>query len=356
MYKEKYQQMYEQIVPQKTIVNEVITTVRERDKRKQWIQKRGWRFGIATMVGLSLSVMVGIPVLAANIPVFYNVMYEISPAAAQFFMPVNKSCEDQGILMEVESAYIHGDTAEIYVTMQDLVGDRIDETIDLYDSATLHQPFGGVGTCRQVDYDAENKKATFLVQYANLQEQDITGDKITFSIREFLSHKKKWEQLPIEMNPEQYLQEAVSIKVRERGGGGMNRELINVDSNGMTAVLKPQKALDSFPVEGIEITGMGYVDGLFHVQMYIYDRMETDNHGFVYLTDSEGNTINSAYSLYFTVNEEDFGKKEYVENVFAVSTETLKECELFGNFTTCDSLVKGNWQVTFPLEEWPDDE
>ena len=36
--------------------------------------------------------------------------------------------------MEVISINIHENEAQIYITMQDLIGDRIDETTDLNDS------------------------------------------------------------------------------------------------------------------------------------------------------------------------------------------------------------------------------
>lgn len=59
--------------------------------------------------------------------------------------------------MEVVSADIRGDTARIYITMQDLIGDRVDETIDLYDSYDIRLPFDGTGFCGKVGYDPNTR-------------------------------------------------------------------------------------------------------------------------------------------------------------------------------------------------------
>lgn len=65
------------------------------------------------------------PVMASNLPAIYQLMYLVSPEAAQFFVPVQKACKDNGIRMEVVTANIHDNTAEIYITLQDLTGDTL---------------------------------------------------------------------------------------------------------------------------------------------------------------------------------------------------------------------------------------
>lgn len=46
--------------------------------------------------------------------------------------------------------------------MQDLTGDRIDETMDLFDSYQINRPFDSSGACRLAGYDAQQKAAAFL--------------------------------------------------------------------------------------------------------------------------------------------------------------------------------------------------
>ena len=65
---------------------------------------------------LCLVFCLAVPAMAVSIPAAYELLYAVSPATAQFFKPVELSCEDNGIRMEVTAAYIHDDTAQIYIT------------------------------------------------------------------------------------------------------------------------------------------------------------------------------------------------------------------------------------------------
>ena len=81
------------------------------------IQPRTKRTGLkkwcAIAACLCLVFILAVPVMAASMPAFYNMLYTVSPATAQFFKPVQLSCEDKGIRMEVSAAYLHEKIAEI---------------------------------------------------------------------------------------------------------------------------------------------------------------------------------------------------------------------------------------------------
>ena len=82
----------------------------------------------------------------------------------QYFTPVQRACVSNGIRMEVAACFVHDDTAELYVTLQDLEGDRVDETTDLFDSYTIRQPYDTAATCSLVHYDASTGTAVFQIQ------------------------------------------------------------------------------------------------------------------------------------------------------------------------------------------------
>ena len=115
------------------------------------------------------------PALAARVEPIYELMYMISPTIAQFFMPVQKSDEDNGVKMEVVSAHIHDNVAEIYIIMQDLTKSRIDETTDLFDSYSINRPFDSSSHCESVGYDKNTKTATFLITIDEWGNKDIAG-------------------------------------------------------------------------------------------------------------------------------------------------------------------------------------
>lgn len=293
----------------------------------------------AAFVVLSFST-VTIATAAGNIAA-YDILYSIYPELAKNLTPVNVSCVDNGIKMEVESVYINGDTAEIYISMKDLEGDRIDETIDLFDSYSIHSSGDSIGNCTRVGYDEDEKEATFLIKVQQMNGKKIDDKKIIFSVSEFLSGKEEFEEMLPKISleniaPVYILQENVEI----RGWSG------EYETGGY---LTRNESQSFSPVAGVTITGYGFVDNRLHIQVHYEDILNTDNHGYVYLKDDEGNEIQSELSVAFW-DEEHTGS--YEEYVFDVGLESdLSAYSVWGWFKTCKNLTEGDWEVSFTVDE-----
>jgi len=106
----------------------------------------------------------------------------------------------------------------------------------------------------------------------------------------------------------------------------------------------------SFPVKGIDLTGVGYVDGKLHVQMQMKNSPDNDNHGYFYLKDADGNRVLSRYSFSFRQMKEQEGQISYCEDVFDVPYEELSAYQLYGYFVTSQKKTEGGWRVTFSPE------
>lgn len=289
-----------------------------------------------------------LPMLAANIPFAYEVLYAISPETAQKFKLVQMSCENNGIRLEVVSAYIHDETAEIYISVQDLAGGRIDETTDLFDSYNINRAFDCSATCRKISYDEKTQTVTFLICITQWKNKNIEGSKLTFTVKEFLSNKQKFEssipQIDLKtanLSP----QTQANISIRGGSWNGNGRDFYEKYENG-EYLLPSSEGLYS-PVDGVTVTAMGFIDGKLHIQIHYKNILETDNHGYVYLVDKNGNKIFSEASVSFWDSDK---KGSYDEQIFDVSPNEIESYSLCGKFTTCNTLTKGNWQVTFPLE------
>lgn len=318
-------------------------------------RKSSWVKWGAIAACFCLVFSLAVPALAASIPAFYDMLYEISPATAQFFKPVQLSCEDNGIRMEVIAAYIHEDTAEIYISMQDLEETRFDETIDIFDSYHINTPFDNTGHCKLSSYDPDTQTATFLIIIELWNEQNIVGDKLTFSVREFLSNKKTFEGLIGNISLDNIELSTMTQVVHPRGLSG--KDLVDKYTSSNTreglSVLKPVGNLSS-PVNGVMLTGIGYVDGQLHVQIYYEDIHKTDNHGSIALLNSETGeiiTCNGLISFF-----DDAREGSYEDYIFTeIAADTLGDYELYGDFVTSSGSVEGNWSVTFPLENTTDE-
>ncbi|MCR1899972.1 hypothetical protein NSA47_13465 [Irregularibacter muris] len=353
MFKEKYHSMNEQIFPDQELINRVMHS-KEGKKRGKNKVKMLFPKPMIIAVTLMIIVLTSTPVLAANIPAVYELMHLISPSTAQFFMPIQKSTEDNRIKMEVVSAYTKDNTIEIYITMQDLIGGRIDETTDLYDSYSIHRPFDSSASCSFVGYDESTKTATFLITITEWKKQKIVGDKITFSVREFLSDKQVYNNVPIEVDLKNVDHRPSTNQVSINGFSG-DKEVEDFSKDATAPeVLIPSRPMD-FPIEGIDLTGLGYINGKLHIQTSVVDNLRKDNHGHFFLRDKQGNEILYDYSVHFTDNSNGDNRVDYVDYVFDIPQSEMDQYSLYGNFITSGLLTKGNWQVTFPIEEMKKD-
>ncbi len=299
----------------------------------------------AVLVCLALTVPAfAMPALAAD-PDGYALLYSISPAAAQFFKPVNRSDEDNGIRLTVDSVYLHSDTVEIYVSLQDLTGDRLDETTDLFDSYRINRAFDCSATCSLAGYDAPTRTARFLISITSFDGQDIEGDKLTFSLNRLLTGKTETEGAVTGLDLAAVQAEPATQQVTRRGGSGIAAEAGGSGAETRTALV-PTGTLAA-PAPGVTVTAMGYIDGLLHIQVLYENILETDNHGQLWL-ENGAEKLECLGSLSFFAEN---GSDSFEEYVFDVSPAQLADCTLYGSFVTADTLIEGGWEITFPLTE-----
>lgn len=301
---------------------------------------------VALAASFALLITLTLPgLVAADVQKAYEILYAVSPRIAQELKPVRMSSEENGIKMEVISAYINGDEAHIYISMQDMLGDRIDETTDLYDSYSINRPFSSSATCERISYDEETKKATFLISITQWGQKEIGGKKITFKVDKFLSRKKEYhDKIP------QIDLKAVNLSPKTQSNVNMRGWSMSGDISEKPKYIDYLEASSegSFsPVDGVTVTGVGFINGKLHIQIYYENILETDNHGYVYLVNAAGDEIKYEASVSFWDSKR---VGSYDEYIFDVTPDEIQNCELYGHFWTCNSLTNGNWQVTFPLE------
>lgn len=309
------------------------------------VKQKVFRQYAALAAAAVLCVLLTVPALAfAGVAPAYEVLYAVSPAIAQALKPVQLSCEDNGIRMEVISAAVQGDRADIYISMRDLTGERIDETVDLFDSYQINRSFDGSCSCRLVSYDGQQKTATFLISITRMDQRDIDGGKVTFSVREFLSGRQMFEG-PL---PQLDLSAAAQSPDTQTGvdiRGWSQPDGAPADAQSIPVLARQN---DLFSAPGVQVTAMGYVDGKLHIQTHYDNILETDNHGYVYLKNADGEVIHAGSSVSFW-DEDHSGS--YDETVFDVPAEGSSGYQVYGEFWTGAELTKGNWQVTFSLED-----
>lgn len=284
-----------------------------------------------------------VPALAAaDVKPAYNLLYSVSPALAQKLKPVNLSCVDQGIQMEVDSAYIHDDTAEAIICIQDLTGDRIDETVDLFDSYSIRNIKGSAATCSLLDYNEATGVAAFAVRMEQMDGSSLTGSKVTVSLSRLLCKKELFNGILEEISLSSVTDTPLlTDNVKIRGGGGAPRP----DN---AVFLQPASSPVSTPLSGISVTGLGYENGKLHIQICYEDIGNTDNHGWIWLQNENGELLDCSYDVSFWNSSL---TDSYDEYIFELPYEELENYKIYAEFTNSGLLIEGDWQITFPMEQ-----
>lgn len=353
MFKERYRHMMDQIMPS----NELLEKVRSSNIR----HKLRWRLmcPIAAMMAACFVLGAAMPALAANVEPIYQTMYHISPSMAQFFMPIHLSDEKDGIRMEVESVYIHSNTAEVYITLQDLTGDRIDESIDLNDSYDIHVPCKcQLSGCELIGYDKQSKTARFYIRIdayegtipedsreTALTLSDMKELKITVSIGNFFSHKKRYNDIEI---PIDLMTAEKSPKTQTVALNGWSTWDYYEDAPTSMEVLIPSEPRNEFPIKEVNLTGIGYIDNKLHVQIESNREANLFNgQAFFELVKEDGTKVKPKNTCGYYG---DSGLR-YDESIFDIPPEEIGNYKLTGTFVILGEQTVGNWRITFPIAQ-----
>ncbi|MBQ6065501.1 MAG: hypothetical protein IJK89_01645 [Clostridia bacterium] len=318
---------------------------------------------VALAAALAVLLACAVPVAAAPVSrPAYELVYAVSPALAQRLKPVRRSDVKEGIQMEVISAQISGAKAEILVAFRDLEGDRIDATTDLFDSYMIRSPYDAMGTCRFESYDEATGTAVYTVLMENMGGKPYKGDKITFSVYELLTGKRDINGLTLPLDLSGVSRDpALTDNADYRGGSyadtpGIEDRLSSGAIRQLGSVLAADPADERMLAEGVYLTAAGYTDGFLRVQLRFTDILRTDNHGFLWLEDAQGNRTEPLFSESFWaeghLNNGTGNNDSFEEYVFEIPEDRLAEYVVKGDLTTANGgPIVGNWEITFPLEQ-----
>ena len=173
--KHTYEMMNEHITPDPCLNDQVLEQVTFKPKRS-------FR-PLAAMAAILALILAATPVMAAYVPPIAELMYQVSPEMAARFSLVQKSDTENGIQMEVVSASIHGATAEVCISFEDLEGDRISEDLrvdgeDLLGKSVFLSGNWG-SSIGNFSYDPKTGKAIMVLDYSFSFYSDLRGRYLT---------------------------------------------------------------------------------------------------------------------------------------------------------------------------------
>lgn len=323
-------------------------------------------------VAVSLMLMTfTVAAAAATISGFKYLVTIIGEENAGVVSPVELSDENQGIKMEVVAAGRFDNMLKVYVTLQDLTGERLGDDVSLmeYSKLTGIERVGrmGCGGWRRIDYDEQNHKATLLYEYNSSDK--LEGEELTLKINKILYNTKEYWNYKVteadlskaDRNPHIFY--AAMDQFLSTSNIGILEESIfkNYAAEDAMPILKEQADKISFPqTEGFNICAVGVVDGKLHIQTQNFEIENKDTNYNIYFVDLKNplpyqDLINAEGIFRFDLDEDGNITKEtdfpaYEENIFDIDTDRLEEYELLAYISESDA-IKGDWEVKFSSED-----
>jgi len=307
---------------------------------------------VAITCSILLSLFVTVPVMATNFSSFERLLDTIDSRFESFLQPIQLISENKGIKMEVVSAMKDEDMIVIYVTLQDIEGNRIDETLDLNDSYRIK----GLNayTSEVVNYNEQSKTATIRIQ-AN-SKKNINNKIIEFSLDSFISNEKNisssLDNNILADNLENEVENPVKLNIDNISGGGgiLYKEIIN--KKDIYILEKDKLNIEFNEIACMNITNIGIINNQLHIQTK-WDKSKYDNHGLLYLTDNEGNKINvssASISYSFDENGTTIYGNDYIEYIFDLKNINLNNINLNADIFYSENYIEGPWKTRFKIE------
>ncbi|WP_458122734.1 hypothetical protein [Paenibacillus sp. Z3-2] len=328
-------------------IDSSVQTKKSRNKRKRYRKA----IYIPITAALSLCLVTG---AAASVGIIdlSSVLHFLGADRIGILQPVHQVSEDQGIRMEIIGAVRDGDTTEIYVSLSDLTGQRIDETLDVYDYRVTG---GNANNAQIIHYDEANKTAIvrFLIQ------GKVSKNRITVQINTLMSGASRQDGYNVQVDWEQLLQEKQNnnydIVDQDRISGLGGKTDFHLENDPIPVL---HQDVTNVPVEGIDwmhISNIGFVEGKLHIQINPDNEIGEYNHGYFYFTDEQGQMLDiPEYSVSYGHYMKDgvgYGG-DYEEFVYDLSAvDDLDKLRLQGSFTSISEVVQGKWKTTFNLSQ-----
>ncbi|MBR2660316.1 MAG: DUF4179 domain-containing protein [Clostridia bacterium] len=324
-------------------------------------QKKKHGFSWKAVLVCALVIVMGITTaLAATVEDVNTLLYKCWPEAAEFLMPLNVSCEDQGIRMEVLSAAAGRRNALVTFSLQDLEGDRINE----YTRAeiSLEQLFVGFSETEsgivQLSWDPETKTAVYAQDIKTNGISMPGGAHPTLAVNSLYTP----EHVLVDLLPlmKQYPERTDTVPLPEAAYPMALETYSGKIPEGME-ILDPAGSLEIPLEEHTYLCGYGWIDGLLHVQVR-YDNQPDEEgvnpvNGHIRLQTAAGyNPYEQADRLPegvvgFWWDENDDGPVDREEYLFACDPADLETAVLQADIriNTPDAVLPGNWSVRIPM-------
>ena len=336
-------------------IHQTIASLPYRETEEKIMKKK---LSFASVVTIALVLVLMATSLAATNTTVNNWVYKVWPDLAEVLMPVNLSCEDQGIRLEVESAVVQGREILVTYSLEDLEGDRLRDSVypaHIAPEFSDKQSYTGQGVSGETDPKTKKQYFAGRLEY----DDDIMPEDGYFTFTTYCINRGSEETACVDLHP--YLTQygsqirmtpvPDSLKLAEGAyyGRDLPEDLQVIDSSE-----GPEIPL----CDTVYLSGIGIIDGYLHVQIHYtdYQPLETEvSSGNPYSSwlnalDRDGNP---AYYDETDLSILHWGGSEmmpeWTEYILRISPEEAENTDLSLKIEKTIPPIVGNWKIEIPV-------
>ena len=260
-----------------------------------------------------------------------------NPGIRKELRPVGLACEKNGIRMELISGLVKDREAWFIYSLQDLEGKYDDYSCDVFD---MQEDAGTTASFSTAPICRDRKENKIYMIWNPRYESPVRAEEREVTLE--LGSVSFSRNVLTDLAPllKQYGGTAESVPIPEQvyhdGEAPENLQEMRV--------LDYTRPLDIPLLENTSVTGIGWVDGLLHVQIRLNNPVSWSM-GVDATAPGRGNIAELPYSPLEWFSD----SSEWVEYVFDCSPEDAGELSLTFNGSIGQERANGPWEVRFPL-------
>ncbi len=260
-------------------------------------------------------------------------------------IPINLSCEDQGIRFEVLSGIVKEDQASFIYSLQPLEGNRVDFSSFLQYNLenNISEIYSRSSTFSSLAEDEETHKHIYRVDYKYDKRINPLDGQYTLGIRQIKTKLHYTDSLIPSLK--EYGKEYEGINLPEKYD--LYRIYMDETQLENLKILDYTRSLN-IPLKGSKkttLSGIGWIDGKLHVQTHTVQ--DSDPSYVASLTQGHGAPSYSFSRISWSSED---GTESWDEYILDDAPEDMESAGLNAEITLTTSQADGKWIVRFPAE------
>lgn len=325
------------------------------------------RFGRRAVVALALCAVLMVSALAAGSSIWQSISARQGPFS-QIAQTIHGAvCTDQGIEVQVLSALADDVRGQVYFTVRDVTGNRLDRQLTL--KPTADSDIGG----NLVEYDPESRTALF-VAHLNYYDPQIYGAAgIITGRKEQCGGTTRLSLDGMTTRTGQLEASASCAGVTDQLLNSLplsdeDQVVLHIEESGYTSAILPDQQVVLAPgqtpmamegTEDVTISSMGFAsDGRFHVRVAYASGITHDDVTAGYFLSriypkDDSQVGQDKYWVPLVITQVDGGLDVMFPLIYAGEADQLKEVYFYGKYIRPGVDLSGNWDISFEMAYHP---